>query len=155
MQPLQTAKTHVFVAPGAVVDNATYTSTVCDTAGADYLEVNVQLGTTDIALATLKLQESDAITNSTTLDTGADITGYVFGTSTNPDTGAASTLPSATDDNKVFQFRVPLQGRKRYINLIAVAGNGTTGTYLAAHGKLGKLEQDPVTATDAGLGAWL
>ena len=155
MYPLQNAKTHVFVAPGAVVDNATYTSNVVDCAGADYLEVDVILGSTDVAMATLKLQESDAITNATTLDTGADISGYVYGTSTNPDTGTTSALPTDAADNKVFQFRVPLQGRKRYINLIAVAGNGTTGTYLSAIGKPGKLEQSPVKASEAGLGGWL
>jgi len=154
MQPLQQTKNHVFVAP-VLADNATYTSSVCDTAGADYLEVDVILGVTDIALATLKLQESDAITNSTTLDGGADITGFVYGTSTNPDTGSASALPTDAQDGKVFQFRVPLQGRKRYINLVAVAGNGTTGTNLCAFGKLGKVEESPVKADNAGLAAWL
>jgi hypothetical protein len=155
MQALQQTKKHIFVPPGAVVDNATYTSNVIDCAGADYLEVDVIVGTTDVALATLKLQESDAKSSATALTTGADISGFVYGTSTDPDSGSTSALPADDKDNKVFQFRVPLQGRKRYINLIAVAGNGTTGTYLAAVGTLAKLEQGPTSATEAGLGAWL
>lgn len=155
MQPLQHTKEHVFVPPGVIVNNGAYTSNVIDCAGADYLEVDVALGFTDAALSVLKLQEADAKTSATALTSGVDITGFIFGTSVSPDTGSTSVLPTGTDDNKVFRFRVPLQGRKRYINLSATAASGTTGAYLVATGKLGKVEQSPTTAAGAGLGGWL
>lgn len=132
-----------------VVDNATYTSYVIDTLGTVETHFVVTLGTTDVAMTTLKVQEADAITDATTLDTGADITGLVIGTSADPIDGSTSALPTATDDGKHFAFSVKNQGRKRYLQVIAVAGNGTTGTALSAVAYQ-LTEEGPATSLERG-----
>lgn len=129
--------------PGAIVDAAAYTTASIDTLGWDYCQVGVYLGATDIAMVALAMQESD------TDGSFADITGLVFGTS-NQISGSASTLPSATDDNKFFVFDIDLRGRKRYLNLDATAGDGTAGTYLTAFAILSRGKDGPVTAAERG-----
>lgn len=147
MEQLQHAKKGIAILP-QTLDNATATSYVIDTAGVDYVNIDVVIGTTDIAMTTLKVQESDAITNSTTLTSGADITGLVYGAN-------GSSLPSATDDNKIFSFEINTQGRKRYLQLVAVAGNGTTGVALAAQYNAGKVANQSLDAGGKGVAAVL
>lgn len=147
MEQLQHAKKGIAILP-QTLDNATATSYVIDTAGVDYVNIDVIIGATDIAMTTLKVQESDAITNSTTLTSGADITGLVYGAN-------GSSLPSATDDNKIFSFEINTQGRKRYLQLVAVAGNGTTGVALAAQYNAGKVANQSLDATGKGVAAVL
>jgi len=113
---------HPMILPQAILDNATATSNVVDLSGAKYCYIKVQLGATDIAMTVLKVQESDARTDATTLTSGADITGLTF----------AGSLPSATDDNKTYLFAFPTEGRKRYVNLVATVGDGTAGTFINA-----------------------
>lgn len=151
MNQLQSIKRVAITPPGAIVDNASYTTTAIDTQGFNQLAVTVLLGATDIAMTALKLQESD----DSGMSGAADITGCVFGTSTDPDTGTTSALPSATDDNKFFTFFVNLTGRKRYIDLVATAGDGTAGTYLTAWADLAVGDEVPFTATTRGLAAGL
>ncbi len=112
--------------PAAISDNTAFTTNELDTLGWDYLEIAVILGATDIAMAELKVQESD-----TSGSGHADITGLVFGTSNKID-GNKSALPSATDDNKIFLCQIDLRKRKRYIDVSAKSGDGTSGTYLSA-----------------------
>lgn len=148
MSPFQALKAVRCIDP-QVVDNATYTSYVIDTLGCVETHFVVTLGTTDVAMGTLKIQESDAITDATTLDTGADVTGLVIGTSVDPIDGTTSALPSATADGTHVAFSVKNQGRKRYLQVIAVAGNGTTGTALSA--VCYKLtEEGPATSAERG-----
>jgi hypothetical protein len=52
-----------------------------------------------------------------------------FTTSANPETGTTSALPTADNDNGVFAFFINLSGRKRYIDVVATAGDGSTGTF--------------------------
>lgn len=130
--------------PQAIVDNASWTTAEIDTDGFDYAEVIVYLGATDIAMVALAVTESD------TAGSGhANVTGLVFGTSTNT-AGSTSTLPSATDDNKIFVFQIDLRPRKRYLDLTATAGDGTAGTYLTALVRLSRAEVVPDTATEQG-----
>jgi len=149
MNYLQQCKVVNVTPPGAIVDNASFTTTTIDTAGYDAVAIYFALGATDIAMTALKVQESD----DSGMSGAADITGLVYGTSTDPDTAATSTLPSATDDDKVFGFYIDLKGRKRYLDVTATAGNGSLGTYGACIAVLYKAEQVPVTATGRGLGA--
>jgi hypothetical protein len=106
MNALQNVKVVNVTPPAAIVDNASFTTNSIDTAGYGKLAVYFSLGATDIAMAALKLQEAD--------DDSAygDITGCVYGAS------GAPSLPSAN-----------LAGRKRYIDVVATAGDGSTGTY--------------------------
>jgi len=144
MNQLQNIKLVSITPPAAIVDNASYTTASIDTQGWDYLQVVVYLGATDIAMTALKLQESDTDGGSY-----ADVTGLVFGTSSNI-AGSTSTLPSATDDNKFFVFDVDLRGRKRYFDLVATAGDGTAGTFLTAFAILSRGKDQPVTAAERG-----
>ena len=138
--------------PGAIVDNTAYTTTAIDTAGFGHVTIYALIGATDIAMAGLKVQESDA----SDMTDAADVTGLVMGTSTDAYTGSATTLPSATDDNKIVAFEVSLTGgRKRYLDLVATAGDGTAGTYLTAWAVLSRPETFPNSSTDRGVLATL
>jgi len=126
MDEIQRAKFVQVIAPAAIVDDASFTTNEIDTLDYDYATIVFNLGATDIAMAALKVQESD------TTGTGfADITGLDMDGDTAID-GDAAALPSATDDNKLIVFQVDLRGRKRFLDLVATAGNGSTGTYGSA-----------------------
>ena len=124
MIPLQETKVFSVIPPTAVVDDAAFVSTVIDKNdldGADYLEFIGLLGATDIAMDTLKVMESDTLTNATTLG----------GTPTL--VKDATTKPTADDDGQPFAFGIDLgKSRKQYIQLQATAGDGTAGTFMAA-----------------------
>ena len=92
-----------------------------DTAGLNYGEFHALLGATDIALAVFKVMESDTKTNATTLG------------GTPSEVVDVTTKPGAGDDDGVWIIGVDFtKARKRYIQLQATAGDGTSGTYLAA-----------------------
>ena len=97
-------------------------------------------------MAALKVQEADAKSSDTALTSGADITGLSF----------ADALPSADADNTVYAFDIALTGgRKRYLDLVATAGDGSAGTYAVAWAVLGRGQEVPVTATARDLAAVL
>lgn len=131
--------------PGALIDNASATTAEIDTKGYRHLRVVAYLGATDIAMTALKLTESD-----TTGSNHADITGCVFGTSNDITSGSTSALPTADDDDKFFVFDVDLRGRKRFIDVTATCGNGSTGTYLAIFAELYRGEASPSSLTEMG-----
>jgi hypothetical protein len=149
MNILQQSKLVGITPPAARVDNAAVTTTAVDTFGFNKMKVVVYLGDTDIAMTALKLTESD----DSGMSGATDITGAIFGTSVNPDTGATSALPTASDDNKFFVFFVDLKGRKRYIDLAATAGDGTAGTFIAAWAELSDALTVPSTAAGRGAAA--
>ena len=131
--------------PAAIIDNAAVTTAAIDTLGWDYLEVFVYLGATDIAMTVCKLQTSD------TDGSYADLTGAVYGTSTDI-AGSTSALPIATDDNKCFKIEVDLRGKKRYFDLAATCGDGTAGTYITAFAILSRGDAPATTASGRGHG---
>lgn len=143
MIPAQNSKYLIVTSPAAIVDNSSFTTNSIDTAGFDYLQVVVAVGALDIAMTALKLQTSD------TDGSYGDLTGAIFGTSTNID-GSTSALPSATDDNKLFVIEVDLRGKKRWFDLVATMGDGSTGGFVAAIAILSKGEISPVTAAARG-----
>jgi hypothetical protein len=146
MNRLQHTKLVSITPPAAIKDNAAWTTGEIDTKDWDWLTIICYLGATDIAIALLKVQESN------TSGSGfADVTGLVMGTSTNID-GATSALPSATDDNTFQVFEIDLRNRKRYIDLSATAGDGTTGTFFAALGILSRSKSlAPVSLAERGV----
>ena len=117
MNALQNVKVVNVTPPAAIKDAASFATTSIDTAGYGTLAVYFSLGATDIAMTALKLQEADDDSSY------GDITGCVYGAS------GAPALPTADDDNKVFGFFVNLAGRKRYIDVVATAGDGAAGTF--------------------------
>jgi hypothetical protein len=129
----QTVKDFLVTPPGAINDNAAFTTNEIDTLGYDYLAIKVLLGATDIPVAALKLTESDV--------TGvghADIAGANMLTD--------GTAPTAVSDNGIFTFFVNLKGRKRFIDVAFTGGDGAVGTYAAVLAELSNAKICPSTA---------
>lgn len=137
--------------PAAIVDNAAVVCNVIDTAGCDYCEVFCYVGATDIATVALKIQESDTKSNTTTLTSGADVTGLVYGTSANV-AGSTSALPSSTADNTCLKFEIDTRYRKRYLLPVLTGGDGAAGSYYTVFALLSKAEIQPTSASARGYG---
>ena len=147
MNPIQHVKWVNACSPAVIKDNAAFTCAEIDSRqhpGFDYLTIIVQIGATDIAMAVLKVTESDTAGSGHT-----DMTGHIVGTSLNI-AGATSALPGAGDDNKLVVFHINLAGKKRYILLAATAGDGVAGTYLSAIGALSRARQIPDSIAEMG-----
>lgn len=149
MIPIQHKLVRV-TSPAAIVDNASLVCQVVDTQGFRYARYVFYFGAMDIAASALKVQEADAKSSATALTSGADVAGAVYGTSTN-DAGSASTLPSATDDDKFFTVEIDLRGRKRYLNPVVTLGDGAAGTFVCAWCELYRGEITPTTAAQKGV----
>jgi hypothetical protein len=132
------------IEPVAIKDNASWTSQEIDCAGFDFAIVFFQLGASDVAMAALKLTECDTTGGSFT-----DITGTVFGTAVDID-GTTTALPGTTDDNKFEAWYVDLRKRKRFMKVVATAGDGSTGTYGIAVALLFRPEETPNTSAELG-----
>ena len=143
MNNLQNVKVVNVTPPAAIVDNASFATTTIDTLGFNKVAIYFSLGATDIAMTALKVQESD----DSGMSGAADITGAVYGA-----TGAPA-LPTATDDNKIFGFFIDLKGRKRYLDVVATAGDGSAGTFGACIAELYNGNATSDDATERGLAA--
>jgi hypothetical protein len=143
MNNLQNVKVVNVTPPAAIKDNASFATTTIDTLGFNKVAIYFALGATDIAMTALKVQESD----DSGMSGAADITGAVYGA-----TGAPA-LPSADDDNKIFGFFIDLKGRKRYLDVVATAGDGSTGTFGACTAHLYNPLTTEDNATQRGLAA--
>lgn len=145
MQRLQAVKTLIVTSPRIINDNTAYSTTTIDCMGFDELLITVILGAMDIAVAALKLQESD----DSGMSGAVDIAGADFSVS-------PATLPSATADDTLVQIHVRLGGlRKRYLDLSFTAGDGAAGTYAAVIAQLSRGEIVPNNAADRGAGQFL
>jgi hypothetical protein len=146
---LQNADWKMVTPPGALVDNATVTSSIIDTAQYGFVDIAVLLGATDIALTALKVTHDD----DSAMGAPSDVSGLVYGTSLNPDTGATAPLPTADDDNKIYGFCFSTIGLKRYVRVVATVGNGDTGAYVAILAALSARKNDNHTAALRGVAA--
>lgn len=142
----QTAKWLNTTPPVAIVNNASALTTEIDTADWEYAEISVAIGASDIAMTALAVTESDSAGSG-----HANVTGLIFGTSTNID-GSTSALPSATDDNQLHIFQIDLRGRKRYLDVTATAGTGSAGTFIAIQTRLSRGVEAPTTSAETGAG---
>lgn len=140
----QRSKAVAVIQPVAILDNSSWTTVEIDRKGWDYCVIIFQLGATDIALTALAVTESD-----TTGSGHANVTGLVFGTSTNTD-GDTSSLPSATDDDNLFAFEIDLRGRKRFLDLTATIGDGTVGGFASCVAYLTRGKEEPSSSAEAG-----
>lgn len=144
MIPAQATKFVPITPPGAIVDNASYTTAEIDTDGFDYCQVYCFLGATDIGMVALKVQESD------TTGTGfADVSGATFDGGTDI-AGATAALPADDDDDSAFVFELDLRHRERFLDLVATAGDGASGTFMAAFAILSRANKTPLTAAEMG-----
>ncbi|HEY0101366.1 MAG TPA: hypothetical protein VGB76_20750 [Pyrinomonadaceae bacterium] len=125
--------------PGAIVDNAAFTTATIDTLGFRFVTIIVLFGALDIALAALKLREGDAAD----MSDATDVEGADFSV-------APATLPAATDDNKLVAIHVNLNGRKRYLDLTMTGGDGAAGTYASVTAILSRASEAPDTAEKRG-----
>lgn len=135
--------------PAAILDDASASTTEVDTKGWNHARFIVALGASDIALAALHVTESDA---TGTGHVEIDETDFSDATQTDIE-GTALALPAADADNKLYVIDIQLEGRKRYLDLVATAGNGSTGTYVSAICILSRGEAAPVTNAGHGCGA--
>jgi hypothetical protein len=139
MFDLHKVKTVAVTKPGAIVDNAAFVTDIIDTIGFRALRIVVLLGALDIALAALKLRESDA----SDMTGAVDVSGADFSVS-------PATLPSATADNTLVAIHVNLNGRRRYLDLSMTGGDGAAGTYAVAWADLYRASEAPSDATARG-----
>jgi len=153
MNPNQHSDVFVVLNPAARVNNASAATRVIDLAEYGSCDIFVVLGSTDVGLTALKVQESDSKTGDTTLGgTPSDVPGTVVGTDKQPN-GATSALPTAADGNKVWKFEVRnYGGRKRYIKPVVTVGNGTNGAFVTVLAVLHRESlSQPDSAADRGL----
>ena len=140
MQRLQDIKIVKVTSPGAIVDNAAFTTAIIDTKGWDEALWVVQFGAMDIAAAALKLTESE----DSGMSGAVDISGADFSVS-------PATLPAATADDTFFGIHVKLGGsRKRYQDLSLTGGDGAAGSYASVFVILAKGEASPGSVADRG-----
>jgi hypothetical protein len=145
-QALDNFKVLNILPPAAIKDNAAYTTTEVDTAGWEFARFVVALGATDIAIAAMHVTEADvSATNH------AEIAATDFTDATKVDIeGVALAVPADDDDNGVWIIDLDLRGRKRYLDLVLTAGDGSTGTFAAAQCWL--YRGDTAPRTNAGRG---
>ena len=130
--------------PAAIIDDAAVVTAFIDTAGFDYCNIFVYSGATDIAMVSLAVQESDVSGSGY-----ANVPGLIWGTSTNID-GDVSGVPTALDDNLHQVAQVDLLGRKRYLDVSCVMGDGSAGGFIAIHALLSRAGESPVTVAQMG-----
>lgn len=137
---LQELKFTQITPPAAIVDNAAFTTATYDTKGLESCMFLVCFGAMDIAVAALKLQESD----NSGMSGATDISGADFSVS-------PLTLPSDTADNTILAIYVKCgANRKRYFDLSFTGGNGAAGTYATVLA-IGVPQIRPDTAAERGL----
>ena len=127
-------------------DNDSFTAAAIDTAGFDAAEIACVFQNVPANVAALKVTECE-----TSGGVYTDVTGAIVGTSNNID-GSASALPTAAagDDTNVI-FQLDLRKRKRYLKLVATAGNGGgTATELTAVCRLSRAKVAPTTSAGQG-----
>ena len=137
MKIAQTIRYAQAIQPGPIVDNAAFTSVVVDTLGFEDVTFILSLGSIDAALAGLKVTESDTAGGAQT-----DVPTSAY---------AADELPGATDDGKLYGVHVVLINRKRFLRLVATAGDGAAGTYASALALLTRPKTEPSDAASRGL----
>jgi len=141
MVPIEETKVGLLIPPQLKDDGAPSGLTYIDTAGYRHLRVLLLVGTTDIAFTAAPIVQFCDTTD---------------GTYSSVTAAALGDAPSATEDDGIFCIDVALDGKQgRYAKLLCTAGNGTTGTNLAALAILSKAEQAPDTTTKAGLTEWI
>lgn len=144
MNPLQAVKYLNITPPAAAVDDASFVTAEIDRLGFDYCTIVCILGSIDATMAALKVQESDTSGAGFT-----DVSGTVFGTDKDIDEATAA-LPIATDDNKIEVFQIDCRHLKRYLDVVATAGNGAAGTFMCILAILSKAKEAPNTSAEAG-----
>lgn len=129
----------------ALVNNAAAEGRVLDKQDFDNAKgvlFAIYVGALDVALSALKVQQSDTETDATTLG------------GTPEDVIDVSDKPGASDDDEIRLVYVPMdQWTKRYLQLQATVGNGSTGANLSAIAIADRIGESGVNADDLGVAA--
>lgn len=144
MIEVQNTKLVLLTPPAAIIDDASVTVAELDTRGWDYAQIIVMLGATDIALTALKVTDADV-----TATSHADVTGLIFGTSTNID-GDTSSLPADDDDDNIFVFDINLLNVKRFLDMVVTVDDGSNGAYICIIAQLYRGKELPTTIAQRG-----
>lgn len=140
MRVLDTLKFTTVTPPAAIVDNAAFTTAAIDTQGWGELMFLVILGALDIAVAVLKVTESE----DSGMSGATDVPSADFSVS-------PATLPAATADNLLFGVIVSVRGkRKRYLDISFTGGDGSAGSYAAVIAIQAQPETYPIDAAGRG-----
>lgn len=139
MNDLQKVKTVWITKPVAIVDNAAFTTDTIDSLGFRKMRIVVGLGALDIALAALKLTNS----NASNMGSPTDVSGADFSVS-------PLTLPAADADGSLYAIHVDCRGKKRYYDMSITMGDGSTGGFVVAWVDLYDAEESPNSATERG-----
>jgi hypothetical protein len=145
MVPSQDTKFINMTPPVAILDDGSWATTEIDTKGWDYLQIVFSLGANDIAMTALAVTEADV-----TATSHANITGLITATSTNIDGTTSAFNIATTDNNTIALFEIDLRGRKRFIDLTATNGNGSSGGYASVLAILSRAEESPTTMAQRG-----
>ena len=132
-------KTVIITPPAAIVDNAAITTAILDTFGVGWVTIEIIFGAMDIAVAALKLTESD----DSGMSGATDVPAADFSVS-------PATLPAADADNTIVAIQVNMLGRKRYLDLTFTVGDGAAGTFAVVLARLSRMQTTPSTAADRG-----
>ena len=149
MIPMQNVEVQQVIKPQAIVDNddpvgarGDANPVSIDTQGCNYLSVLVNLGATDITMASAPaLYAGDTAANEAD---DSDFTAV---------TGASITAPDENAGGNSYWIHVANPGRHgRYFILEAGCGNGSTGTYITATAFLSRCnETNANSASDRGI----
>lgn len=153
MHPLFACKHVPVIQSQAIKDNTLFvgshgsTPVNIDTKGFAAAVIVFMYGASDIAMAALSIYESDDTTDGN----------FAIIASSNYATSGIGTLPSSTEDNLLFGWKIPSLGtaRKRYLRINAMPGDGSTGSYAAAYAVLGPSEVGIDTASEAGFSQFI
>lgn len=145
MNNLEASKTAAKLSSGDIATNATHQHAI-DTLGFDYASIDVVFepvaaaGTNSSVAVALTLQQGDTTSSYT------DVTGFVGGTSFTIPT------PADTASSTVVRFNVDMRGKQRYLNVYATPNAASPVVSVA---RLGKPEEAPVAASDAGVAVFV
>jgi hypothetical protein len=144
---LEASKTAAQLSSGDIATNATHQHAI-DTLGFDYASIDVVFepvaaaGTNSSVAVALKLQQGD------TTSSYDDVTAFVGGGSG----GFTVPTPADTNSSTVVRFNVDMRGKQRFLNVFATPNVVSPVVSVA---RLGKPEEAPVAASDAGVAVFV
>ena len=134
-------------APQSVASNASVSCAIIDTKGYNYARFIVDIGATNINIASLYVNESDL----SNMGSAAIVSGSNFGGDNN-DAGSTSSLPSNGSTNTAVCILINCKARKRYLQMVmSTAVLVNAAVLVSAACDLSRPAETPRSASEAGL----
>lgn len=146
MIPSLNQKTTMIIQPQIIADNAEWvgskgsTPVTIDTKGYKYLDIYFAVGAIDADMVELEIWDC-----ATSNGTFAKVDAGEYGA-----TGLTALPTAATGDNDLYVWHIDPMNVKRYIQVLAKAGNGDAGTYACCWAVQSRPEISPNSATERG-----